>query len=64
MTKLMNIAMKNENDALLLGTYIKQDIENTIIKEAEATVLITLILIMKIEIGMHIVTYQSTSSIH
>jgi hypothetical protein len=45
MTKLMNIAMKNENDALLLGTYIKQDIENTIIKEA--TVLITLILTMK-----------------
>ena len=33
MTKTKNIAMKNENDALLFGTYIKQDIGNTIKKE-------------------------------
>ena len=33
MTKLTNISMKNENDALLLGTYIMHDIENTIKKE-------------------------------
>ena len=45
MTKSANISMKTEHEALLLGTYIKQDIENTIIKEA--TVLITLILTMK-----------------
>jgi hypothetical protein len=31
MTK-KNISMKNENDALLLGTCIKDDIENTIVK--------------------------------
>ena len=32
MTKITNISMKNENDALLLGTCIKDDIENTIVK--------------------------------
>ena len=31
MTKSANISMKTEHDALLLGTYIKQDIENTIV---------------------------------
>ena len=29
----MNISVKNENDSLLFGTYFKQNIENTIVKE-------------------------------
>ena len=32
MTKSANISMKTEHEALLLCTYIKQDIENTILK--------------------------------
>ena len=33
MTKITNISMKNENDALLLDTYVKNDIEIAIVKE-------------------------------
>ena len=33
MTKSIHIFMENENDALLLGTYIEHDVENTIVKE-------------------------------
>ena len=33
MTKITNISMKNENDALLLGKYLKHIIENTIVKD-------------------------------
>ena len=33
MMKLTHISMKNENDALLLGKYIKHNIKNTIVKE-------------------------------
>ena len=34
MTKSTNISMKNENDALLLGTYINHNKENTIVKNS------------------------------
>ena len=33
MTKLTNISMKNENDALLLGIYNEHNIKNSIVKE-------------------------------
>ena len=33
MTKITNISMKNKNDALLLGKYLKHNIENTIVKD-------------------------------
>ena len=33
MTKSMHIFMQNEKDALILGTYIKHNMENTIVKE-------------------------------
>jgi hypothetical protein len=44
MTKVTNISMKNGNDTWLFGTYIKHDIDNTIVK---GSILIALILTTK-----------------